>query len=269
MSKNLVKRLIVAAVGIPALVIIIYEGGYFLYAFCILVAILGGWELAAMLMSKRIQVGKRLATLLAIILVSTFQFSSLGEAGLLILFVLFFLAATLKMIETGITNYTSRLAMAILAAVYPGFFISFSILIHRDPSGLGWAILLFTFVNIWIADTFAYAFGIWFGRRKLAPTISPGKTWVGFIFAFPGGLIAAFAAYQFLKGEFELYLILTASLAATLFGQIGDLIESAIKRDCGVKDSSSLIPGHGGVLDRFDSLLFALPAVYFILKFPG
>ena len=269
MSKNLIKRLIVAAVGIPALVFIIYAGEYFLYAFCILVAILGSWELAAMLMARGVQVGKRLATILAIILVSMFQFSSFGQAGLLILFVLFFLAAFLKMVETGVTNYTSRLAMAILAAVYPGFFISFSILIRRDPSELGWAILLFVFVNIWIADTFAYAFGSWLGQRKLAPEISPGKTWVGFIFAFPGGLIAALAAYQFLKGEFALYLILLASLAATLFGQIGDLVESAIKRDCGVKDSSSLIPGHGGVLDRFDSLMFALPAVYFILSLFG
>jgi phosphatidate cytidylyltransferase len=269
MSENLIKRLIVAAVGIPALAFIIYAGGYFLYAFCILVAILGSWELAAMLMARRIQVGKRLATVLAIILVSMFQFSSFGQAGLLILFVLFFLAAFLKMIETGITNYTSRLAMAILAAVYPGFFISFSIMIRRDPSGLGWVILLFTFVNIWIADTFAYAFGTWIGGRKLAPEVSPGKTWVGFVFAFPGGLIAALAAYQFLKSEFALYLIFLASLGATLFGQIGDLIESAIKRDCDVKDSSSLIPGHGGVLDRFDSLLFALPAVYFILNLLG
>jgi phosphatidate cytidylyltransferase len=142
-------------------------------------------------------------------------------------------------------------------------------LIHRDSSGLGWVILLFTFVNIWLADTFAYAFGTWFGQRKLAPQVSPGKTWVGFVFAFPGGLIAALAAYQFLKGEFALYLIVLASLAATLFGQIGDLIESAIKRDCGVKDSSNLIPGHGGVLDRFDSLIFALPAVYLTLKLLG
>ncbi len=269
MSKNLVKRLIVAAVGIPALILIIYGGGYYLYALCILVAILGSWELAAMLMAKRIQVGKRLATILVIIVVSMFQFSSFGQAGLLILFILFFLAAFLKMIETGITNYTSRLAMALLAAVYPGFLISFSILIRRDPSGLGWLILLFTFANIWLADTFAYAFGSWFGQRKLAPQISPGKTWVGFVFAFPGGLIAALAAYQFLRGEFALYVILLASLAATLFGQIGDLIESAIKRDCGVKDSSNLIPGHGGVLDRFDSLIFALPAVYLTLKLLG
>jgi phosphatidate cytidylyltransferase len=269
MSENLTRRLIVSAVGIPALVFVIYQGGYLLYLFCVLVAILGAWELAAMLMSKKILLGKRLATILSIFLVSTFQFSAFGEAGLLVTSAIFILAGSLKMIETGTENYTSRLAMALLAAVYPGFFISFSILIRRGFQEIGWILLLFVFVNTWVADTFAYAFGTWFGTRKLAPRISPGKTWMGFVWAFPGGLVVALAAYQYLKAEYPLYLMLVASIAATLFGQIGDLIESAIKRDCGVKDSSSLIPGHGGILDRFDSLLLALPAVYFTLIFLG
>ena len=269
MSRNLAKRLIVSAIGIPALVFIIYRGGYLLYLFCVLVAILGAWELAAMLLSKRILVGKRLATILSIVLVSMFQFSAFGQAGLMVTAVIFLLAGFLKMIETGTENYTSRLAMALLAAVYPGFFISFSILIRRDFSDAGWVLLLFAFVNTWVADTFAYAFGTWLGKRRLASSISPGKTWMGFFWAFPGGLLAALAAHQFLKAEYPLYLLLVASIAATLLGQIGDLIESAIKRDCGVKDSSSLIPGHGGVLDRFDSLLLALPAVYFTLIFLG
>jgi len=269
MSKNLAKRLAVAAVGIPALVFIIYKGDLILYGFCVLVAILGSWELAAMLLSKQIHVGKRLATILAVALVSLFQFSTFGQTGLLIIFILFFLAAFLKMIESGIVNYTSRLSMALIAAVYPGFFISFSILIHRDFPDIGWIILLFTFVNTWVADTFAYSFGVLLGKRKLAPTVSPKKTWAGFVFSFPGGIIVAIAAYYYLRGRVELPLLLGASVAATLFGQIGDLIESAIKRDCDVKDSSNLIPGHGGVLDRFDSLLFALPTVYFAFRLFG
>lgn len=267
MSENLAKRLIVSAIGIPAMVFIIYRGGYLLYVFCLLAAILGAWELAAMLMSKKILIGKRLATILSIALVSMFQFSTFGQAGLLAPAVIFLLAGTLKMIETGTENYTSRLAMALLAAVYPGFFISFSILIRRDFSDVGWMLLLFTFVNTWVADTFAYAFGTWFGKRKLAPAVSPGKTWMGFFWAFPGGLAVALVAHQFLRNEYPLYVLLVASVIGTLFGQTGDLIESAIKRDCGVKDSSSLIPGHGGVLDRFDSLVLALPAVYFTLVF--
>jgi phosphatidate cytidylyltransferase len=265
MSKNLTQRIIVATIGIPLLLLIIYMGGIPLYIFAMLVAVLGSWELAAMFLSKKIEIGKRLATLLSVTIVSVFQFSTFGEIGLLIMFLVFFLAASLKMIETGTVNYTSRLATALLAAVYPGFFISFAILIHRNfPSG--WVLLLFIFVNIWLADTFAYGFGRWLGKHKLAPTISPNKTWIGFLAAFPGGIIAAIAAYFIFDTVWTLPVWVLASVIATLFGQIGDLTESAIKRDCDVKDSSNLIPGHGGVLDRFDSIFFALPSVYFVLK---
>ncbi|UCC78359.1 MAG: phosphatidate cytidylyltransferase, partial [Candidatus Zixiibacteriota bacterium] len=101
MSRNLAQRLVVAVVGIPILLFIVYKGGYYLYIFSMLVAILGSWELAAMFLSKNIEIGKRLATLLSIAIVSVFQFSTFGETGLLIMFMLFFLAASLKMIETG------------------------------------------------------------------------------------------------------------------------------------------------------------------------
>ncbi|HBY99888.1 MAG TPA: hypothetical protein DEO84_01080 [candidate division Zixibacteria bacterium] len=183
----------------------------------------------------------------------------------MIVFILFMLTAVYKLIETGIVDYVSHLATSILAAIYPGFFISFAILMHRDFAPVGWVFLLFVFVNTWIADTFAYGFGRWLGKRKLAPTISPKKTWAGFIGSFAGGLITPFLAIPFLP-NWSLAALMMLSLVATLFGQIGDLIESAIKRDCGIKDSSNLIPGHGGVLDRFDSFVIALPAVYFMLR---
>ncbi len=269
MNGNLARRLIVAAVGIPALVLVAYKGGFFLYAFCLLVALLGTWELAAMLLSKQIEINKRLATILTVGLVSMFQFLSFVETGFFILFIMFFITSFLMLLKTGIENYTSRLSLVLFTAIYPGFFISFAIPLHRDYSPVGWIILIFIFVNTWIADTFAYAFGSWLGRRKMAPAISPGKTWVGFIAAFPGGMISAYLAFPYLKDEWSLLILFIASLVATMFGQIGDLVESAIKRDCRVKDSSNLIPGHGGVLDRFDSLLFALPAVYFTLKLLG
>jgi phosphatidate cytidylyltransferase len=259
---------LVAVIGIPALIFAAYQGGYWLYAFSIFVAVLGSWELAAMLLAKNVRVGKRLATLLAVVLVSMFQFSKFGQLGLFVIFILFMLAAVLKLIETGIVNYTSRLAMAILAAIYPGFFVSFSILIHREFAPAGWVFLLFVFANTWLADTFAYVFGRLFGKKKLAPTISPGKTWVGLIASFPGGAIASFMAKPFLP-DWSIGSLIVLSIIATAFGQMGDLIESAIKRDCGVKDSSNLIPGHGGVLDRFDSFIIALPAIYFALRLIG
>jgi phosphatidate cytidylyltransferase len=265
MSSNLAKRSMVAAVGIPALVFISYFGGYWLYFFCLLISVLSSWEISAMLLARQIRLSKKLITILPIVIVSMFQFSRFGRADLMIVFILFMLTAVYKLIETGIADYVSHLATSILAAIYPGFFISFAILIHRDFAPVGWVFLLFVFVNTWIADTFAYMFGRWLGKRKLAPTISPKKTWAGFIASFAGGLITPFLAMPFLH-NWSLAALMMLSLVATLFGQIGDLIESAIKRDCGVKDSSNLIPGHGGVLDRFDSFVIALPAVYFMLR---
>jgi phosphatidate cytidylyltransferase len=265
MNSNLAKRVLVATIGIPALILISYFGGYWLYLFCILVSVLASWELAAMLLSKQIRLSKKLITVLPIVLVSMFQFSRFGHVGLFIVFILFMLTAVFKLIESGVADYSSHLAMSILTSVYPGFFISFAILLHRDFAPVGWVFLLFVFVNTWLADTFAYFFGRWLGKRKLAPVISPKKTWAGFIFSFVGGLITPFLAMPFLH-HWSLPALMLLSLVATLFGQIGDLIESAIKRDCGVKDSSNLIPGHGGVLDRFDSFVIALPAVYFLLR---
>ena len=265
MSSNLTKRIIVAIIGIPILLFFIYFGGLFLYLLCLLVAVLGSWELVAMLLSKNIEIGKKLVTALAVAIVSLFQFAGLGQAGLLMAFLIFFFAATVQILETGIVNYTSRLAMVLFTAIYPGLFISFAILIRREFE-MGWVVLAFIFVTIWIADTFAYGFGKWLGSKKLAPAVSPKKTWVGFFAAFPGGLLAALAAYYLIDTPWSLWNWSIAAVTATLFGQLGDLVESAIKRDCDIKDSSNLLPGHGGVLDRFDSLLFALPSVYFVFK---
>jgi len=112
---------------------------------------------------------------------------------------------------------------------------------------------------IWVCDTAAYAGGRFFGKHKLAPTISPNKTIEGFVFGFAGAIL--FSIIWWKVGLIEFDVCLVSGIAAGLFGQIGDLAESSFKRECEVKDSSSVLPGHGGILDRFDSLLFAAPIV--------
>lgn len=120
---------------------------------------------------------------------------------------------------------------------------------------------------IWICDTAAYHTGMAVGRRKLFERVSPNKTWEGAVAGFLAAILAALAA-KFLVLE---YLAVPHALAVGLIvgtlGQTGDLFESLLKRDAGVKDSSALLPGHGGVLDRFDSLLFTAPAVYLYIDF--
>jgi len=122
--------------------------------------------------------------------------------------------------------------------------------------------LLLLFSIIWVSDTFAYLGGKLMGQRKLAPSISPGKTWEGAITGtLFAGLSAILTARYLLKLE-EFSIWFSIGILVSIFGILGDLFESKIKRKHGIKNSGSLLPGHGGILDRMDSLLFAIPIYY-------
>lgn len=131
----------------------------------------------------------------------------------------------------------------------------------------GGILLLFLMLTIWATDVGAYFVGRAWGRRKLAPSISPGKTWAGFwggiVFACAVGFGMAWVVALPFDGERA---VLFSGLLSVV-GQVGDLAESLVKREAGVKDSGRLIPGHGGLLDRLDSLLFAAPVFYVLLMF--
>jgi phosphatidate cytidylyltransferase len=126
--------------------------------------------------------------------------------------------------------------------------------------------LLFAFLLCWAGDTAAFYVGKNFGRHKLAPVISPAKTWEGAIASVAGGvLVGAIYAYYLIPTA-TLGLVLIAATAGNIAGQIGDLVESAYKRSGGVKDSGSSLPGHGGWLDRIDSSLLSIPVVFAIAR---
>jgi phosphatidate cytidylyltransferase len=127
--------------------------------------------------------------------------------------------------------------------------------------------LMFGLMINWVGDTGAYYVGKNFGRHKLAPMVSPGKTWEGAAASvITGGAFGMIYLPLAVKGT-SLVVAGLLALAANVAGQVGDLAESAIKRGAGVKDSGSLLPGHGGLLDRLDSSMFALPVLYTVLTF--
>jgi phosphatidate cytidylyltransferase len=136
-----------------------------------------------------------------------------------------------------------------------------SVAAHVDPNGPRWALL--GLVMIWVADSCAFFFGVRYGKRKLAPHISPGKTWVGLWGGVIGALSVGLAGAP-LVGVTTVQLPSMAALAllTVIASVVGDLFESLMKRHAGYKDSGTLIPGHGGVLDRIDSLLAALPVLW-------
>ncbi|MCX7971148.1 MAG: phosphatidate cytidylyltransferase, partial [Negativicutes bacterium] len=132
------------------------------------------------------------------------------------------------------------------------------------PAGSGWQYTWLTLITVWAADTFAYFGGRFWGKRKLAETISPKKTVEGFLAGIVGGVLAGWLV-GWLWGMEGLIPPVVGLIAGTI-GPCGDLLESLLKRHAGVKDSGGLFPGHGGVMDRFDSLILVAPFVYYFLQ---
>jgi phosphatidate cytidylyltransferase len=153
-----------------------------------------------------------------------------------------------------------KVALGFLYVTLP---LALFLLIDRHPRGNLW--ILFLLTVIFLGDTGAFYFGRLFGKRKLYASVSPGKTWAG---AFGGFLTSVLSgllfSHFFQLGEFPLKAGLLAGVLG-VSGQIGDLVESMIKRSAGVKDSGRILPGHGGMLDRVDALLFAIPVLYLFL----
>lgn len=152
----------------------------------------------------------------------------------------------------------NRLLFTLLGGIYAGFLFPQWILLFRQPHGRAWTFWVLSVVMA--GDTFAYLIGRQFGIRKLAPEISPGKTVAGAWGYLAGAVIAGIVASGFLFERFSWTETVVLALIVGLLGQLGDLFESWIKRVFAVKDSGVLLPGHGGVLDRVDSMIF--PAVF-------
>lgn len=141
--------------------------------------------------------------------------------------------------------------------LYPAFPIRYS---FGEALGRQWTLLML--LVIWVGDTFALVAGRKIGRRPFAPVLSPKKTREGALCGLLSGIIAAVALHGYLFEDIPLHHVFISSAILGIFGQLGDLAESMLKRAAGIKDSSNLIPGHGGVLDRMDSLLLAIPVLY-------
>ncbi|MCF6289760.1 MAG: phosphatidate cytidylyltransferase [Desulfobacterales bacterium] len=149
--------------------------------------------------------------------------------------------------------------------LYPGFCIAHLVLLRAQPQGVSWLLAL-TALTI-ASDTGAYYAGHWFGRRKLCPAISPGKTVAGALGGLAAGTLAGAGLVVFLFPELDRLVVVAAALVLVCVGVMGDLLESMLKRSVGVKDSGTILAGHGGLLDRIDSLLLAGPFLFYLLCF--
>ncbi len=261
----LLTRILAALVFTPALLAVVWLGGAYLAGACLLIATLSAWELFRMTLASDAQaraVGLVLAVLVA---VATLGLLPLGERLAAIVIIAALTAVLFR--PDPIEGAATRAGLLALGALYTGGLITYLARLRELELGLGLALLalLCTFG----ADTGAYFAGKLLGRHKLYPKISPGKTVEGAVGAVLSAIAAAFAVHAFFPTGFGALELSAAGLVIAVFGAIGDLCESMLKRSVGAKDSSRLIPGHGGVLDRFDALFFAAPAVYFLALWTG
>jgi phosphatidate cytidylyltransferase len=263
--RSFLTRLLVAVIAIPTLVFIFHRGGEWMRVLVALLLTLGAVEVQR-LSSKAGATFSPIA--LVILCLLTPWLAGHYWQGLtwpVWIAAVVIVAAIPVVWGREIRSMASSSAALMAAALWIG--IGFGSLLGlrevRDGNGFWWLILLFS--NLWAGDTAAYLFGVWLGEKKLAPRISPKKTVAGAVAQVVAsgvvGSVFAVAAW-FPASAAEL---VAASLLIGVIGQIGDLFESVLKRAAGEKDSSMLIPGHGGILDRFDSTLLAAPSLYILL----
>lgn len=274
--SELTRRVLFALVGAPVTVALIYFGGWILAASLGAVSAICAWELFRMARSggsnPMATIGIVLAAIIPLLVHAHYLgvFSlSLAQASL----VLLALIASLIWLRGVAGHPLVAVSVTLFGALYAalGTFI-YPLRYHEYAVGAlaGTALVMFPIAVTWGTDIGAYAFGRMFGKRKLMPSVSPGKTVAGAV----GGVVAAIAStwfyiVVFLKPFGHLALtpagMILFGIAISIAGQTGDLAESLLKREAGVKDSSSLLPGHGGLLDRWDSLLFTIPVGYLLL----
>jgi phosphatidate cytidylyltransferase len=178
--------------------------------------------------------------------------------------VLIFAFADTLIFEDELQNAPRRVALALLGAVYPGLLLSSLVRLRQLERGEWWVVLALTVT--WLNDTCAYFAGRAFGKRKLAERISPSKTWEGAIGGGLGSIAGALIVQHFWLPQLAPWGAALMGAGAAVLGPLGDLSESMLKRAYGAKDSGRLLPGHGGILDRLDALLFNAPFVLLVAR---
>ncbi len=278
MSKNLIARLAVAAVAIPIILWISYQGGRWLFGMVLLFALIAVSEFlvnegfppkGGIFWTGFLAVGFLLVALMDIDFLRGFVGAvteGVPASTVVLIVLVFFFTLSAMMFAIGhhppkeLYRRHSRLVWGV---IYIGLLYPFVFLVGKGSGDIsGGDSLLFLFGVLWVGDTAAMGIGSWLGKHQLAPGVSPRKTIEGFIGGIIGAMAIGLILYFWRFQAVGLFSTMVLAVGCSVFGQLGDLVESMWKRSLGIKDSSVLIPGHGGVLDRFDSLLFAAPFMY-------
>lgn len=255
----LVSRILVAAVLLPVVLLLIWAGGWWMIGLAVVAGMVALHELYVMTRNLRPVLLAGYAGTLATLIGAAWgpEWALAGFFSTLPLAFLFKAAS-------GALPSAASVSVTVLGSAWIGLGLAFLVLLRELPEH-GFLTVLTVVLAVFASDTMAFAAGRMLGRHKMAPLTSPGKTWEGFVAGTIAAVLVPFFAFYD-----EDFLTVPESLALgaliAVAGPVGDLFESALKRDVGVKDSGRILLGHGGMLDRLDAFLFTGVAAYYLLK---
>lgn len=264
--NELTKRILIAVPAAALLLWLAWIGGIPILILFAAVTAITIWEVHRLFTKLK----KSDIIAIAVLLASGIWLSSEYILNVYYLFPFILLGISLVLLrgrKRGVAE--NRLFSTLFNGVYaPLGFLMIAQLRFPDMGADGFWLILSFFLMIWGNDVFAYFGGKNFGKHSMAPEISPKKTWEGFIFGFAGA-VAGFSLAYFISGDFPLpYWVFAPSVViVSVLGPLGDVTASSLKRIAGVKDSSSLLPGHGGFFDRFDSMILSAPFIYVLYRY--
>ena len=278
--NNLTKRVLTAAVGVPAILLVLYFGGIPFLLFILAIMVLGSVEYFSIIESSKYKPDKYLIIIGSVAIGIGAYICSFIFMFIFTLAVMAYMLTRLR--EEDFTHVVKMFGIAMFPLVYFGWMLSHGIMLRNigenigiinysvntmDLNNPGFFFVVLVFACTFMNDTGAYFAGKSLGRNKLSPVISPGKTVEGTVGGLAVSVITAYVFNLLFSSPLPFIWVVIFGLLIGASAVIGDLVESSIKRGGGVKDSGGIVPGHGGILDRFDSFFFVFPVAYYLTVF--
>ena len=262
------QRIITGAVGVPIIIFAIWFATPWFTVLLALTTLAGAFEFYRMGNLDRKEPLTYFGLLLALALLLSPHYNSIYTLSIVVTAIVFISLIWLLHLKPNKETFRNW-AWMMTGAIYVGWMLSYWLSLRGLDDGRIWVYL--AVLTIFANDTGAFFIGRSMGKHKLAPAISPAKTWEGaiggLVSAILGAIIIVLILNHFYPFVFKYWQIVLLGFLVSLFAQLGDLVESLLKRNMGTKESGYLLPGHGGILDRFDSLIFVGPVIYYFVFF--
>lgn len=268
--KTIITRTITGSIFVALVIGSILLGPLFFAGVFLVFAIAGIFEFYRIVDKDKLHTQKLAGIICTVVLYSTFILfqNDIAGKGILLINILTFSSLFIYELYRNREKPFTNLAFTVLGILYvvvPLLFLNLLYDKGNTSNSFNPHLLLSFFIIIWTSDTFAYLSGMAFGKHKLFERISPKKTWEGSVGGGIAGIIAAVILSFFFK-EYSIYSWCIIAIVIIVFGTLGDLAESLLKRSYNIKDSGNILPGHGGILDRIDGVLIAAPVLYVIIN---